>query len=102
MVHLFSITNPNEPVFFQDDFIGNCTPVDAYEKLNRIGEGTYGIVYRAKHRTTGAIVALKKVRMEQENEGLPISSLREISLLKSLSHENIVRVVEGNPTPFQP
>ena len=64
------------------------------------------------HRTTEQIVALKKVRMEEENDGLPISSLREIALLKSLNHQNIIRVHEvavgyeldniflGNPHPL--
>ena len=58
-------------------------------------EGTYGIVYRAKHKSSGDIVALKRIRMElSANEGLPISSLREISLLKTLSHENIINVLD--------
>ena len=41
---------------------------DLYEKLGRIGEGTYGVVYRARDRRTGAIVALKKVRMDKERD----------------------------------
>ncbi|KAI8850318.1 kinase-like domain-containing protein [Chytridium lagenaria] len=76
-------------------FLGKCKNVDeAYEKLERVGEGTYGIVYKAKQRSTGEIAALKKMRNENEREGLPISSLREIALLKTLQHENIVRVTE--------
>lgn len=66
--------------------------VEKYEKLNRVGEGTYGIVYRA--RSNNQIYALKKIRMNLENEGLPISSLREISLLRELRHQNIVKVIE--------
>lgn len=73
---------------------GSCRPVTDFEKLNRIGEGTYGIVYRAKDKRTSDIVALKKVRMEREKDGIPISSLREISLLLSLDHNNIVRLKE--------
>lgn len=61
-----------------------------FEKLNRIGEGTYGIVYRARDTADDEIVALKKVRMEKERDGIPVSSIREISLLFSLKHENIV------------
>jgi serine/threonine protein kinase len=50
---------------------------------------------RAKHKESNEIVALKKIRMEmEENEGLPLSSLREIKLLKELRHENVVRVKE--------
>ena len=73
---------------------GSCRPVSEFEKLNRIGEGTYGIVYRARDTKTKEIVALKKVRMEQEKDGLPISSLREMSLLLNLRHENVVLLKE--------
>ncbi|RKO91059.1 kinase-like domain-containing protein, partial [Blyttiomyces helicus] len=68
--------------------------VDTYEKLNRVGEGTYGIVYRARDRESGSIVALKRIRMEREKEGLPISALREIALLRGLVHDNVVRVLD--------
>jgi cyclin-dependent kinase 10 len=73
---------------------GSCRPVTEFEKLNRIGEGTYGIVYRARDTKSNEIVALKKVRMEQEKDGIPISSLREMNLLLSLRHENIVLLKE--------
>ena len=49
-------------------------------------------VYSARNKETNEIVALKKIRMEKEKDGLPISSLREIALLKSLRHENIINV----------
>ena len=65
--------------------------MDAYEKVDKIGEGTYGVVYRAKCRVTGDTVALKKIRLEQEDEGVPPTAIREISLLKELQHVNIVR-----------
>lgn len=68
--------------------------VDSYEQLNLIGEGTYGIVYRAKNVKTGEIVALKKIRMEREKSGLPICSVREIRLLQDLRHKNIVELIE--------
>uniref|UniRef100_A0A5K3FI60 Protein kinase domain-containing protein n=1 Tax=Mesocestoides corti TaxID=53468 RepID=A0A5K3FI60_MESCO len=73
---------------------GRCRSVSDFEKLNRIGEGTYGIVYRARDSVTGEIVALKKVRMENERDGIPISSLREITLLLSVKHPNIVQLKE--------
>lgn len=73
---------------------GFCRPVTEFEKLNRVGEGTYGIVYRARDTKSDVIVALKKVRMEREKEGIPISELREISLLLSLDHKNIVQLRE--------
>ena len=61
---------------------------DNYEKLEKIGEGTYGKVYKARDRTTGKIVALKKTRLEMEEEGVPSTTLREISLLQMLSESN--------------
>ncbi|MCJ8734545.1 hypothetical protein PDJAM_G00236440 [Pangasius djambal] len=74
--------------------LGNCRSVKEFEKLNRIGEGTYGIVYRARDTRTHEIVALKKVRMDNEKDGIPISSLREITLLLRLRHPNIVELKE--------
>lgn len=67
--------------------------VDNYQKLEKIGEGSYGVVYKAKHRLTGNLVALKKIRLEAEDEGVPATAIREISLLKELQHENIVRYI---------
>ncbi|KAM6123542.1 LOW QUALITY PROTEIN: cyclin-dependent kinase 10 [Phoenicopterus ruber ruber] len=81
------------------DRLGRCRSVKEFEKLNRIGEGTYGIVYRARDTLTDETVALKKVRMDNEKDGMPISSLREITLLLQLRHPNIVElkeVVVGN------
>ena len=67
--------------------------MEAYQKLEKVGEGTYGVVYKAKNRETGDIVALKKIRLEREDEGVPSTAIREISLLKELQHPNIVRYV---------
>ncbi|KAK7604648.1 hypothetical protein V9T40_005834 [Parthenolecanium corni] len=78
----------------ENDTLGRCRFVSEFEKLNRIGEGTYGIVYRARDSKTGEIVALKKVRMEHEQDGFPVSGLREISILLSCEHENIVQLIE--------
>ena len=52
--------------------------------------GTYGVVYRAKDKVTNEEVALKKIRLDQADEGVPSTALREISLLKELKHPNIV------------
>ena len=66
--------------------------MEKYQKLERIGEGTYGIVYKGKNRKTGEIIALKNIRLEAEDEGIPSTAIREISLLKLLEHPNIVRL----------
>lgn len=72
-----------------------CRSVYAYEKLNHIEEGSYGVVSRARDKETGDIVALKKLKMDQEKNGFPITSLREIKTLMMVGgHENIVRVRE--------
>ncbi|CAK9228550.1 unnamed protein product [Sphagnum troendelagicum] len=65
---------------------------EKYEKVEKIGEGTYGVVYRARDRVTNETVALKKIRLEQEDEGVPSTAIREISLLKEMQHSNIVRL----------
>ncbi len=59
----------------QHEILGACRSVSDFEKLNRIGEGTYGIVYRAKDLKSGEIVALKKIRMEREKEGTTANTL---------------------------
>ncbi|KAG0339805.1 Cdc2- kinase [Podila humilis] len=91
---LLSITGRVGTLNREKAFFGTSRVVDEFEKLNKVGEGTYGVVYKAKDKTTGDIVALKRIRMERENDGLPISSLREIKLLKTLRHENVVLVKE--------
>ncbi|KAK4401192.1 Cell division control protein 2A [Sesamum angolense] len=63
-----------------------------YEKVEKIGEGTYGVVYKARDRMTNETIALKKIRLEQEDEGVPSTAIREISLLKEMQHGNIVRL----------
>ncbi|KAG8568888.1 hypothetical protein GDO81_014194 [Engystomops pustulosus] len=71
-----------------------CRSVEEFQCLNRIEEGTYGVVYRAKDKKTDEIVALKRLKMEKEKEGFPITSLREINTILKAQHDNIVRVRE--------
>lgn len=68
--------------------------MDKYQKLQRIGEGTYGVVYKAKHKEHGTILALKRIRLDSEDEGMPCTAIREIALLKELNHPNIVRLYD--------
>ena len=68
--------------------------IDEYERLEKIGEGTYGVVYKARSIRTNQIVALKRIRLDSDCEGVPSTAIREISFLKELSEDfNIVKLV---------
>ena len=71
-----------------------CRSIESFEHLNKIDEGAYGVVYRARDKTSGEVVAIKKLKLEKEKEGFPITALRELSTLISLRHENIINVKE--------
>lgn len=68
--------------------------MDKYEKIDKVGEGTYGVVYKARDRYTGKTFALKKIRLDQEDEGVPSTAIREISLLKELNDDNVVKLFD--------
>jgi hypothetical protein len=65
---------------------GTCDDVSArYRKVDRIGEGTYGVVYRALDRITGDVVALKRCLPHHESsDGFPLTTLREVTILREL------------------
>jgi serine/threonine protein kinase len=67
-----------------------------YERIEKkpLGEGTYGEVFKARDTTNGTIVAMKRIKLDQEEEGMPSTAIREISLLKELSHENVVQLLD--------
>ncbi|KAL8952012.1 MAG: hypothetical protein Q9222_002058, partial [Ikaeria aurantiellina] len=71
-----------------------CRHVDNFEKLNHIEEGSYGWVSRAKEIATGEVVALKKLKMDNSNDGFPVTGLREIQTLKASKHPHIVALRE--------
>ncbi|CAG9943718.1 unnamed protein product [Clonostachys rosea f. rosea IK726] len=72
---------------------GTGITMENYQKLEKVGEGTYGVVYKARDLAhNGRIVALKKIRLEAEDEGVPSTAIREISLLKEMKDVNIVRL----------
>jgi cell division cycle 2-like len=71
-----------------------CRSVEDYEKLNDIEEGAYGWVSRAKDTVTGKVVALKRLKMENVQDGIPVTGLREIQTLTACDHPNIVRLQE--------
>lgn len=65
-----------------------------FTRLNQIEEGTYGVVFRARHNATGQVFALKKLKLDEEKNGFPITSLREISTLMQCRHEHVVGIRE--------
>ncbi|KAK3378166.1 kinase-like domain-containing protein [Podospora didyma] len=83
----FAITHQRPPKSFT-----GCSRITDYEVLGKLGEGTFGEVHRARSKKTGALVALKKIIMHNEKDGFPITALREIKLLKLLSHRNVLQL----------
>jgi hypothetical protein len=63
--------------------------IESYNKLEKLGEGTYATVFKGQSTINGSFVALKEIRLEHE-EGAPCTAIREVSLLKQLKHANIV------------
>lgn len=70
---------------------------EKFQKIEKIGEGTYGVVYKARDKATGKHIALKKIRLAHEAEGVPSTAIREIALLKELRHPNVVRLLDVVP-----
>lgn len=68
-----------------------------YQILDKIGQGTYGTVYRARDKTDQGIVAIKKILLDDRDEGIPVTTLREVALLRNLQHTNIVRMKDFAP-----
>uniref|UniRef100_A0A6M2DJ92 Putative cdc2-related protein kinase n=1 Tax=Xenopsylla cheopis TaxID=163159 RepID=A0A6M2DJ92_XENCH len=76
-----------------------CAESSKYDKLTKIGQGTFGEVFKGREKSTSRthpnkFVAMKKVLMENEKEGFPITALREIKILQLLNHENVVNLIE--------
>lgn len=68
--------------------------VKVYKETSIIGEGTFGQVYKARDQDRGTYFALKRVRLENERDGFPITAVREIKILRQLNHKNIVNLIE--------
>lgn len=87
------ILPPPPPIFYYCATQG-CRSVEEFECLNKIEEGAYGVVYRAKDKKSNEVVALKRLKMEKEREGFPITSIREVDTLLKSQHINVVTVRE--------
>jgi len=64
---------------------------NGYKALEKLGRGTYGTVYKAQKNNSTDLVAIKKIKLDVESEGVPSTTLREISILKKMVHPNIVK-----------
>lgn len=84
---------PIKPIIYYAALQG-CRSVEEFECLNKIEEGAYGVVFRAKDKKSNQVVALKRLKMEKEREGFPITSLREVDTLLKAQHQNVVTVRE--------
>ncbi|KAG0298066.1 serine/threonine protein kinase, CMGC, CDC2/CDK sub, partial [Dissophora globulifera] len=67
-----------------------CSQLKDFDLVDKLGEGTFGEVHKARRKGSSELLALKRILMHNENEGIPITALREIKILKRLRHENIV------------
>ncbi|XP_054142877.1 cyclin-dependent kinase-like 1 isoform X4 [Melozone crissalis] len=68
--------------------------MERYEKLGKVGEGSYGVVFKCRNKDTGQIVAIKKFLESEEDPVIRKIALREIRMLKRLKHPNLVRLLE--------
>jgi len=87
-VHALRKTKANEPLAI------NPRDGEIYTIVSQVGEGTFGQVYKAVNTINNSKVALKRIRMEGEKDGFPVTAMREIKLLQSLRHENVVKLHE--------
>lgn len=71
-----------------------CVKFDDFRLEEKVGEGTFGVVHKAVHRRSGKMVALKKILTRPEQEGFPITALREIKLLKLVRHPNTMSITD--------
>eukprot|EP00051_Salpingoeca_urceolata_P008914 m.109910 g.109910 ORF g.109910 m.109910 type:complete len:406 (-) comp16004_c1_seq3:168-1385(-) len=68
--------------------------MEKYEKLGRIGEGSYGVVIKCRHKESGRIVAIKKFLESEDDPQIRKIALREVRMLKQLKHGNLVNLEE--------
>ena len=70
------------------------SPPSLYKRISEVGDGTYGVVFKAENTKTKEVVALKKIKLEVQSEGIPSTAIREISLLREINHDNIVPLLD--------
>eukprot|EP00758_Cryptobia_borreli_P012181 Tbor_TRINITY_DN5723_c3_g4::TRINITY_DN5723_c3_g4_i1::g.20538::m.20538/K02206/CDK2; cyclin-dependent kinase 2 len=67
---------------------------ERYTAIEKVGEGTYGVVFKCLDNSTGYIVAQKRIRLDPNEEGVPSTAIREIALLKEIKHRNVVHLLD--------
>lgn len=72
------------------DELADLNDLAGYQKISKIGEGTYGVVFKARQKGTNKLVALKKIRLNLQ-EGVPTTTIREVAILKEVNHDNIIK-----------
>ncbi|KAG2195192.1 hypothetical protein INT47_006723 [Mucor saturninus] len=87
--------NIKEEIKREEDYDELADPNDlaGYQKISKIGEGTYGVVFKARQKETNKLVALKKIRLNLQ-EGVPTTTIREVAILKEVDHDNIVKLID--------
>jgi len=85
--------NPNDlkDAFEQKDKFGYGRIQD-FKSIHQLGEGAYGVVYKGVNEKTGEVIALKKIKLETQSEGVPSTTIREISVLREIDHPNVVKL----------
>jgi serine/threonine protein kinase len=64
---------------------------DKWEKKDKIGEGSYGNVYRGINKSSSELIAIKKIKTPVSEDGVPVDTLREVTILRNIEHSNIVK-----------
>ena len=73
--------------------------MERYKVIGELGRGTWGVVHEAEQKGTGRIVAIKKIKSANPEEGVNFTAVREIKLLREFKHENVIELVDVFPTP---
>ncbi|KAI3386352.1 hypothetical protein SNEBB_005987 [Seison nebaliae] len=89
-----SEVNETMSTIYYNPALSGCRSISNYRRLNRIEEGAFGIVFRAQDIASEKIYAIKKLKLDREREGFPITSLREINTILKAQHKNVVTVRE--------
>ncbi|KAJ2936281.1 hypothetical protein H1R20_g813, partial [Candolleomyces eurysporus] len=90
----FSTRSPKQDMLSYGRFFKGCGEQSDYDVTTKLGEGTFGEVHKAIHKKNGQHVALKRILMHHEKEGMPVTALREIKILKALKHPSIVNILD--------